>query len=903
MELKIFTRDGRFLCTVVAEENWRPLDVKEGVRTLTGITVIEQRLYGPEGRELPEKEFLRKVFVEAVDKAQDVVDITLERRPRLQAQWLEKVQEHGLQLRLAPREVRTDRVVVMAAVEKNWRAFEFASEELKLDREVALAAALQNHKAVAHVPKRLWDDRSFVLEMVKKDWSYIKSADDDILNDREVMFTAVGQDWHALEFASEELRGDRDLVLLAIRQGGPEVMDRHYCTPEATEQAVEDREAVLIMVRQDWRNLEMAHEQYWSDRELAMIAVTQDWRALGLISEELRNDVDIIMTAVQHDFCTLQVALQEFPVNREVLVLMASRSWHILAYLPEEYLADVNIATAAVKQDWKALQYTAKSCRANPKVVLEAVKQCVDVLEMDMVEEEARGDKDCVITAVSKRGSLLKVASDAMKDNQEVVLAAIQQDWHALEYASEGVRSVHSVVFVAAEQDVTALRWGSNKLRSDRSSMLDFVRWNQQCIKYVNADLLMDVLFVGALTKSVKVSKELYMDMVRHNWRSLKLMDKTVTRDREIVAEACKQDWQALDLALTVNAEVGLKLPAEDEDSDDELPNFLADPMVMLPAVKGNWEVLLRAEENIWEEMPIVLEAVLQEHTVLESVPKSCRKLVWANKEIALAAVSQDPMYVNHMDKALWLHVPIVMEAIKDDWQIILECPSKEQKKLWLDKEVAYFCVTQDWKALQHVNPDLWEDMELVLLGVKQSYKSLEFCPAPLTRAIWAVPDIVVEVMKQNPKAVQRIERNLQEDRDIFLTAARKDWEVVKLVCKDAQKKWYADPEFAMIGIEKDPQNLLQMDKKLLEDPEVVAAAVELNPELLEHAAESVRADKEVVLMAVELDGLTIRFASEELRGDREVAEVAVRQNGAALDHCSEALQADGDLVDLADLS
>jgi hypothetical protein len=50
------------------------------------------------------------------------------------------VQQNGKALEYASEELRGDREVVLAAVQQHWGALEYASEGLKGDREVVLAA-------------------------------------------------------------------------------------------------------------------------------------------------------------------------------------------------------------------------------------------------------------------------------------------------------------------------------------------------------------------------------------------------------------------------------------------------------------------------------------------------------------------------------------------------------------------------------------------------------------------------------------------------------------------------------------------------------------------------------------------------------------------------------------------
>lgn len=88
---------------------------------------------------------------------------------------------------------RSDRDVVMIAVQLMGWTLSFTSEHLKNDREIVLAAVNQNGWALGF-------------------------ASEEMRNDKAVVMSAVQNTGIALQFASQELRNDRELVIAAVRQ-------------------------------------------------------------------------------------------------------------------------------------------------------------------------------------------------------------------------------------------------------------------------------------------------------------------------------------------------------------------------------------------------------------------------------------------------------------------------------------------------------------------------------------------------------------------------------------------------------------------------------------------------------------------------------------------------------------
>ena len=59
-------------------------------------------------------------------------------------------------------------------------------------------------------------DREVVLAAVEKEGYALRYASDELRNDREVVLAAVAQDAYALKYASGALRADRDIALAAV---------------------------------------------------------------------------------------------------------------------------------------------------------------------------------------------------------------------------------------------------------------------------------------------------------------------------------------------------------------------------------------------------------------------------------------------------------------------------------------------------------------------------------------------------------------------------------------------------------------------------------------------------------------------------------------------------------------
>ncbi|MEM9030597.1 MAG: DUF4116 domain-containing protein [Pseudomonadota bacterium] len=114
-----------------------------------------------------------------------------------------------------------DKAFVLAAVDQDCRALDFADRRLKRDREVVLATVKwDGFIALRHADESLRSDSGVVLAAVKQNGIALAYADKILRRDRDVVLAAIAQDSYALRWADESLRGDRDVVLAAVTQDG-----------------------------------------------------------------------------------------------------------------------------------------------------------------------------------------------------------------------------------------------------------------------------------------------------------------------------------------------------------------------------------------------------------------------------------------------------------------------------------------------------------------------------------------------------------------------------------------------------------------------------------------------------------------------------------------------------------
>ena len=172
-------------------------------------------------------------------------------------------------------------------------------------------------------------------------------------------------------------------------------------------------------------------------------------------------------------------------------------------------------------------------------------------------------------------------------------------------------------------------------------------------------------------------------------------------------------------------------------------------------------------------------------------------------------------------------------------------------------------------------------------------------------------PDVVMAAVDMNPEELKY--SDLRGDKDFVMQLLDKDLSVERYI----DSELFKDRDVAMKVMENNPmfykslsdlypkdQEMIRMavaaghfgyvDAKNL-DKDFIQELVELNPNFFSasHVYNTFGDDKDIVMKAVEGNGEMLKYASNELKDDKDVVMKAVKNNGVALQYASNRLKDD----------
>eukprot|EP00434_Breviolum_minutum_P033786 symbB.v1.2.029896.t2/scaffold3318.1/size84623/5 len=397
-----------------------------------------------------------------LDRLVDVLEGVKELQLIRTDKWAEEVQRDWRRLRKASEAVRNDPDLVAACIDvSRGEAIKFAGEDVRSEKEIMLAAMQFDVSLCRYARGSLHLDREFLMAILRtkgllgrySGWFRWQSSP-ELCSDYEFLLAMMEEDGASFRVVSENLRSNETLARVAV-EACPSAFRF------ASETLRRDRRFASMATRLDPLNLEFVDENLRADRAFVLAALEQrpihqvrsgvGNSILKHLSQELREDLEIVSKALHW--------ISPYLIERELQHTSSKVRTHpeLQKLVPRNYLSrngtrgpytggcePVRVRPTTMKA---AKEETEEETQQLPSFWLELVK--LDPFALRCLNEDARQDKQVVMTAVKGSGFVLQYASAALKEDVEVVKAALKQNIWAYDYVPETLRGDKEIALLA----------------------------------------------------------------------------------------------------------------------------------------------------------------------------------------------------------------------------------------------------------------------------------------------------------------------------------------------------------------------------------------------------------------------------------------------------------------------
>ena len=236
--------------------------------------------------------------------------------------FVKSIENESLLL-LFPDSVKRNRKHAIKAVSNSMNNIGYVPYDL-IDKEFIMEISPKEFDLLL-LPLKWRSDRDIILKALESNGKSIVYISDEFKNEfkhnKEILLKAMKTDSIPFLYASEELQNDRDFVLESVTTNG---MVLNHVPP----QFKLDREVVLAAVKNDGDSIQfVATCCFLKDREIMWntvqnVKLTPDgkrYNPLQYGSFEIRSDRELVLEAVRHDCTALQYAVLELRCNEEFI--------------------------------------------------------------------------------------------------------------------------------------------------------------------------------------------------------------------------------------------------------------------------------------------------------------------------------------------------------------------------------------------------------------------------------------------------------------------------------------------------------------------------------------------------------------------------------------------------------
>jgi hypothetical protein len=246
-------------------------------------------------------------------------------------------------------------------------------------------------------------------------------------------------------------------------------------------------------------------------------------------------------------------------------------------------------------------------------------------LNLSLVSDELRNDRDVVLLAIQKQGVNFRHAHESLRKDRELISEAVRyynnilsrltMDF-PLKYVDKEILMDRNFAFSLVEINGKVLEFLDSQFQNDRAFVLTAVKTYGQALEFAN--------------EQFKVDQEIIEEALKNNGMALKYLTLASKQDKDLVLIAiksaiesfkyasvrCKNDIDILAKAVQINADV-LKYVDRPLYKNKE---------IFLELVKVNGLSLKHADPSLKKDKEVVLDAVRNNALALQFADKSLQK-------------------------------------------------------------------------------------------------------------------------------------------------------------------------------------------------------------------------------------------------------------------------------------
>ena len=639
---------------------------------------------------------------------------------------------------------------------------------------------------------------------------------------------------------------------------------------------------------------------------IVLDAVAEKGLVLQYASAALRDDRIVVQAAVNQTSSSLKFAsdtLQEFIVQLDPAKLQYARE---------------HIQKARIEINPRMLQCASKTIQSDKDIVLSAFRKNGSVLQYASIalQQESIAENlnnlqyvsDCV-----QKKIIEKDLTNIQYASYDMQVGLVATNTMKLQYSNADIKNNRVIVLDAVKKNGLVLAFASKTLQDDIEVVKSAVKQNNSVLQYASFARQREIIGKHP-TWLQHASFALAIELIESNWRNLGYAGISVRNNRKVVLNAVAQNIDAIAFASDE-----IKADAEIKEGIKEFKSAAAkhrwiityNDHVVLPLTKKEaaQDILvalasLPNQKSHEDKLHIIYAALARVYVVTNLTQRVIAKVACAVPTVF------SPMPFDYLLDISLLPLLSSQEGLKsfvrEQLQVLI-CRGIAPSHGGIDDFRAKFLkalrtnheLKKNVTKVLNVQFTASESFSIeVLVGEVEKLDGEEF----MLLLVELEPDNLFSlkstILSSNNNDIQTVLYAVKQDVGALQYAS--DQIQKNLVESDPMKLKYVSDRIQRDLVEYDPINLRYASKTIQDNKDLVLYAVTKNGWLVYYVSANLLNDKSVVLAAVKQKGRALIFVSKALQDDRDVVLAAVRQDGLALQNASPTLRNDKKIVLIA---
>jgi len=408
--------------------------------------------------------------------------------------------------------------------------------------------------------------------------------------------------------------------------------------------------------------------------------------------------------------------------------------------------------------------------------------------------QNLRNDKDIVLKAIEKNPDALEFASDRLKDDDMVVRRAIlNYNTTALQFASERLKNNFDIVKTAVQMNPEVLQFASKELRNNEDIVKEAVVYDTQYFKFAGDKIKENFPTVEKFTEKILYdNKEFALNKLQYTMSNFNSVSDRLKNDKEFIGEVVarwRNTFEFIPDKFKDDKEIVLKAMKTDGISLEFVSDRLKeDKEVVKEAVKNDWKALNFANDKFKDDKDIIMEVVKQNGKALKLASENMQK----DREIVLASITSTRYGTSNS-------LTTINEKFRDDKEIVMEAMSYSggygyeliSDRLKNDKEVTYCYASQESFNITKILDKFKEDKEIIMRGIGSTWRNSDYILENASPKFRDDKDVILMAVENYPPSLELASESLKNDIEVVRRAVEYDTYIQK--DEDDNEKTYQD--------------------------------------------------------------------------------------------------------------